>query len=490
MLRSFFVIWVYFFTFIKLGVLPLKAETDFLKNFLNAFNLSPSSLNEKQTKALNILKRKLRNKNAIADIVAKASPAVVNLTARHIKEVINPFKFDSFFSPFFGEFLDNSPERVEALSSGSGVVVHPNGLVLTCAHVVKNATSVSLHLNGGSEFDTEIIKIHEQQDLALLKIKNPPKKLPYLKLGDSEKVRIGDSVIAIGNSFGLGQTITHGIISAIRRVVQGQILDQTDAAVNPGNSGGALINMEGELLGLPNAIFSKSGASQGVGFLIPVSVIKVMLDRYWKKEKKSWFGMTVEPITKKLRPLLAEKSIIGGVIISKIHEESQAKKAGLKEGDIIISLNQIPLRHPEDFYYRELLAKVDDEITLKIARSGQEKEIILKVTEIPFYPKPNITKIDDSIPILGNMTIANLSPAFAEENNFNRDDAGVAIIQSPKGGFFQDGDILFTINNKKIQLVKEVMVLLKKDFPKLIGILRKGKKIFFIKEGNRTRIFS
>ena len=279
-------------------------------------------------------------KLSFAPIVKEAAPAVVNVYARRVvaQRQVSPFFNDPFFRRFFGDQggFGAPRQRVER-SLGSGVIISSDGIIITNHHVIKDADEVRVALADRREFDCDIVLDDERTDLAVLRIKDGSGDFPHLKFGDSDKLEVGDIVLAIGNPFGVGQTVTQGIVSAVARTHVGvsdyQFFIQTDASINPGNSGGALVDMSGNLVGINSAIYSRSGGSNGIGFAIPVNMVKLIADaaRHGGTVRRPWIGASMQAVTADI----AEGMGLDrprGVLVTRIAKASPAAKAGLKVG--------------------------------------------------------------------------------------------------------------------------------------------------------------
>jgi Do/DeqQ family serine protease len=470
------------------------ADADLLENihqfFLHLFDkkeqsassVKDSESNSKLDKAdaenLKSLIAEARDKAAafgsFSGLVKKTAPAVVDLYASHVAEnrIMNPFMGDPFFEFFFGALgpLNGIPQKEIIQSSGSGVLISADGILVTCAHVVQDAQKVKARLTDGREFETDILKVDRQQDLAILKLKNIKKiDLPYLPIGDSDTIEVGDIVLAFGNSFGLGQTVTSGIISALSRVLNGRLLIQTDAAVNPGNSGGALVNIKGQLIGIPNAILSKTGASHGIGFAIPSVLVQAMLRATSQGgEHSAWFGIYTQTLTPELAASLNDKNLnlTKGAIIVDIHPDSAAKAAGLRKEDIITAIDDKPVFQAEDIHFRQLLTEPQKDVSFSIWRDGKTEKIVFKVIAPPETPSADATKLEGKH-ILTGLTIENLSPAVALRYDLDERKTGVVISKtsSAKLNFFNrfefvPGDIIRQVNETKIDSTSELKKLL------------------------------
>jgi serine protease DegS len=308
-----------------------------------------------------------------ADAVDLAAPAVVNIyTTKLITERASPLFNDPFFRHFFGDQL--APRQRLESSLGSGVVVSENGYILTNNHVVEGADEIQVALRDGRNAEAKIVGTDPESDLAVLKVELD--KLPVVTIGQSDEVRVGDVVLAIGNPFGVGQTVTIGIVSAMGRNTVGintyENFIQTDAAINPGNSGGALINPFGHLVGINTAIFSKSGGYQGIGFAIPGKfAIEVMQELIQHgRVIRGWLGIEVQDITPELAESFRLKSA-KGVIVAGILRNGPAAKAGLRPGDIIIKLNDTEIENTRQVMNSIAKIKPDDDIKIEIMRQGE-----------------------------------------------------------------------------------------------------------------------
>lgn len=325
-----------------------------------------------------------------ASAVRMAAPAVVNIyTTTLIEQPANPFMNDPFFRHFFGQ--DNQPSQKRMQSSlGSGVLVNSEGYILTNHHVVHNADEIRVALRDGRETFARIIGSDPESDLAVLKIELD--NLPMISLASSDTLEVGDVVLAIGNPFGVGQTVTQGIVSALGRNSLGlntyEDFIQTDAAINPGNSGGALVNPYGQLLGINTAIFTRSGGSQGIGFAIPSNLAKqIMLDLINEGfVVRGWMGIEVQEITTALAQSL-QLETLQGVLVAGLLRQGPADKAGLKPGDVITQINQRKVNGARATINYLAGLKPDSKIELDIIREGQPKTLTAVIGQRPASPK-------------------------------------------------------------------------------------------------------
>jgi len=393
---------------------------------------------------------------SFAPLVRQTSPAVVNVYASAQVQAQSPFMGDPFFEQFFGR--QQVPPRLQS-SLGSGVLVDESGLVVTNHHVIRGADQVKVALPDGREFESKILLRDESLDLAVLKIEAPT-PFPVVKLGDSDALQVGDLVLAIGNPFGVGQTTTSGIVSALARTHIG-ISDfgffiQTDAAINPGNSGGALINMSGEVVGINTAIFSQTGGSIGIGFAIPSNIVQAVVDAARSGSdvfERPYIGATFDTVS----PQVAEALGMAqprGALVTEIVAEGPAAQAGLRAGDVVLSMGGIQVEHPDALGYRLATRAIGSETDLVVLRQG--KEVTLKVTlqRAPEGASATETVIDGRSPFAGSK-VAALSPRLAQRLRLGENVKGVAIVaidgNSPAAGFgFQPGDIVREVNGEEI----------------------------------------
>jgi Do/DeqQ family serine protease len=402
---------------------------------------------------------------SFAPVVKATAPAVVNVySQRKLVEdqSANGFMQDPFFRRFFGDggSFGRPRERV-ASSLGSGVIVDPNGLIVTNNHVIANATDVKVALADKREFEAKILIADERTDLAVLKIDVPDEQLPALALADSDALEVGDLVLAIGNPFGVGQTVTSGIISALARTRVGvsdyQFFIQTDAAINPGNSGGALVNMQGQLVGINTAIFSRSGGSIGIGFAIPTNMVKTVVataESGGAAIKRPWLGAELQDVSPDIATSLGMARPEGALIVS-LHPESPLAKAGLKRGDIVLALEGKPVETAQELGYRAATTAIGATIIVEYQRKGDRKETQVTMVAAPETVKRDDTAIKGPNPLAG-ATVANLSPAVADELGLPADAAGVVVYKvdkAPAARFFKPGDIVLEINGAKLDSV-------------------------------------
>ncbi len=402
---------------------------------------------------------------SFAPVAKKAQPAVVNVFASRIeRSPANPFFDDPIFRRFFGEG-GGMPGRNTAQSLGSGVIVDPSGLVVTNNHVIEGMTDVKVSLGDKREAPAKILLRDPRTDLAVLKL-TEGSNFPTMELGDSDALEVGDLVLAIGNPFGVGQTVTQGIVSALARTQVG-ISDygffiQTDAAINPGNSGGPLVDMNARVVGINSAIFSKSGGSVGIGFAIPVNMVKMVVAAAkggGKLVKRPWLGATLQNLSKDISDGLGLERP-AGALLADVDPKGPAAEAGLKRGDVIVSVDGQPADDPEAVGYRLATKPLGGQASLGVIRGGKKLAATMKLAPAPENPPRDPVKIRGETPFTG-ATVVNLSPAVAEELSIQGPTSGVAVSDIDDGSLaqqfnLQKGDLILAINDRKIGTTRDL----------------------------------
>lgn len=396
-------------------------------------------------------------KLSYAPIVQRVQPAVVNVYAAKTVQNRNPLLDDPVFRRFFGG-QGMQPEQMQR-SLGSGVMVDASGLVVTNNHVIEGADQVKISLPDKREFEAEIVLKDSRTDLAVLRIKDTKEKFPTLDFSNSDDLLVGDVVLAIGNPFGVGQTVTHGIVSALARTQVGitdyQFFIQTDAAINPGNSGGALVDMTGKLVGVNTAIFSRSGGSQGIGFAIPANMVRVVVASAksgGKAVKRPWLGARLQNITPEIAETLGLKTPSGALVVN-VTANSPAAKAGLKVSDLVTAIDGQSIEDPNAFEYRFATRPLGGTAQLDAQRSGKPVKLTVALEAAPDTGRDEITLTARS-PFQG-AKVANISPAVADELRLDSSTEGVVITEltdsaTAAGVGFQKGDLIVAVNGTKI----------------------------------------
>ncbi len=401
-----------------------------------------------------------------APVVSKAAPAVVNVYTKRVVETRrSPFMGDPFFERFFGRDWAGVPRRRIENSLGSGVILRKDGIVVTNNHVIEGGDTFTVVTNDRREFDAQVILQDEKSDLAVLRLDTKGVTLPALAFADSDRLEVGDLVLAIGNPFGVGQTVTNGIVSAVARTQVGvsdyQFFIQTDAAINPGNSGGALVDMNGKLVGVNTAIFSRSGGSNGIGFAIPGNMVKAVVSAALLDGTivRPWLGVKGQTVTSDIAESLGLDRPIG-VLISKLHKESAFAKAGIKTGDVVTTVGSFDIFDLQGLAYRVATRTVGEVVSVTYLRKGQKRIAKVKLARAPGSLTPEAVNLQGDHP-LGGAEVAVLTPAFAEEHGFDWDQSGLVISRvegrSVARRFgFRVGDIVLEVNGEKVQKIKQL----------------------------------
>jgi Do/DeqQ family serine protease len=411
-------------------------------------------------------------KQSFAPVVKKAAPAVVNVYVQHrVEQTASPFLDDPFFRQFFGDSFGIPRERIEN-SLGSGVLASPNGVVVTNNHVIQGSgeAEITVALSDGREFPAKVVLKDDQSDLAVLRLDAKGVQFPSIVFADSDSLEVGDLVLAIGDPFGVGQTVTSGIVSALARTQVGisdyQFFIQTDAAINPGNSGGALVNMDGKLIGINTAIFSRSGGSHGIGFAIPSNMVRLVVQAALKggKVQRPWLGASLQPVT----PDIAESlglAAPSGALVSNVRANGPAARAGLQAGDVVVGVDDKPVQDPHAFQYRFVTKGIGGQANLSVLRKGQKLTTTIALIAPVEDPPRDARDLGGHHPLTG-CKIANLSPAVAQELGIDDDSRmGVVVLdvkdKTPAARIgVKRGDIVVAVNNEKVKSVAQLVSVL------------------------------
>ncbi|GAB4407289.1 MAG: DegQ family serine endoprotease [Thermodesulfovibrionales bacterium] len=425
---------------------------------------------------------------SFADLAEKVKPAVVNIsTEKTVRIPGSPFRHffgpDEPFGDFFKRFFDEDiPDReLKQQSLGSGFIIDKDGYIITNNHVVESADEIKVKLADGREFKAKVIGRDPKTDLALIKITTLFKNLPVLPLGDSDKIRVGDWVLAIGNPFGLEHTVTQGIISATGRVIGSGPYDnflQTDAPINPGNSGGPLINLKGEVIGINTAIVA---AGQGIGFAIPSNMAKNVISQLKEKGKvtRGWIGVSIQSVTPEIAQSFGLKEP-KGALVGDVVNGSPAEKAGIKRGDVIIAFAGKDIKQMSDLPRLVAETQVGKTVDIRVIRDG--KEIDLKITVAELTEERLRAQMPVSEESLG-MRVDDITPRRAHQFRI-KDKTGVIVTDVLSGSpadmaGIQAGDVIKEVNRKPIKDLK--------DYETVMGKAPKGSPVLLlIKRGGRT----
>lgn len=404
---------------------------------------------------------------SFAPIVERVAPAVVNVYAsRTVRQAVSPFFADPFFRRFFGERGFGPRRQRVQRSLGSGVIVDPSGLLVTNHHVIENADDIKVTLSDRRELDCDVILKDERTDLAVLRIRGTDETFPFVEFSDSDALEVGDLVLAIGDPFGVGQTVTSGIVSALARTEIGvsdyHFFIQTDAAINPGNSGGALIDMDGRLVGINTAIFSRSGGSNGIGFAIPSNMVRVVVESAKKGSpvRMPWIGASFQEVTSDIAEGLGIERP-HGVLIVDIVPGGPAERAGLATGDLVVAVDGKEINDPKGLNYRLATKGIGATVRIGIIRSGKEYHADLALEAAPETVPRDQVEIANGSPIAG-ATVVNLSPAVAEELAYRGDPDGVIVTGIAQGSpadrtGLKPGDVIRDVNGMPIETTRQLV---------------------------------
>jgi Do/DeqQ family serine protease len=422
-----------------------------------AHSQTQSSAQERRVPTINELRL------SYAPVVQHVAPAVVNVYAAKVVQNRNPLFEDPIFRQFFGVPGGGGPQVQRSL--GSGVIVDPSGLVVTNVHVIEGADEVKVALADKREFEATIVLKDKRSDLAVLRIKDAHERFPTLDFANSDALEVGDVVLAVGNPFGVGQTVTHGIISALARTQVGvsdyQFFIQTDAAINPGNSGGALVDLAGRLVGINTAIFSRSGGSQGVGFAIPANMVRVVVASAKGGSgavKRPWLGAKLQAVTTDIADSMGLKRPAGALVASVV-QGGPAGRAGLKAGDVILTVAGQPVDDVNAFDYRFATQPLGGSAKLGVLREGHDLTMAVALQTAPETPRDEIV-IRSRSPFSG-AKVANLSPALADELQLQGADEGVVVLDVDNGSYasnlgFRRGDVVISVNGEHIAKTRDL----------------------------------
>lgn len=398
-----------------------------------------------------------------APVVRKAAPAVVNIYAsRVVQQRVSPFAADPFFDQFFRDFGARQPRLQNSL--GSGVIVSADGIVVSNYHVVGQATEIKVVLNDRREYRAEVLLSDQESDLAILKLEDAS-ELPVLPLRDSDGVEVGELVLAIGNPFGVGQTVSSGIVSGLAR--SGLSVDggrgyfiQTDAAINPGNSGGALIDVAGRLVGINTAILTQSGGSNGIGFAIPANLVQSFITQAKAGEtsfQRPWAGVTGQAVDAALAEAMGLPRP-EGVVLTDLHPASPFREAGLLPGDVVLTLDGLRTDSPQEVIFRMSSMGIGETLPVVYLRDGEEREAELALIAPPDTPDREARTLGDDT-VLSGLSVARINPAVIAELDLPFVGEGVVVTASEglaaRAGL-APGDILLAINGAPIERTADV----------------------------------
>jgi serine protease Do len=425
---------------------------------------------------------------AMANVAEKAKQVVVNIsTTKTVKQQPNPFFDDPFFRRFFGDGAQQQKRKVTNL--GSGVIVSRDGYILTNNHVIEGAEDIIVKLYSGRELKGKVVGMDSRTDIAVIKVSET--NLPTIAWGDSDKLRVGEIVFAIGNPFGLSSTITMGIVSALGRSGMG-ITDyedfiQTDAAINPGNSGGALINTKGELVGINTAILSRSGGYQGIGFAIPSNMVRNVVDSIINvgKVTRGWLGVQIQ----QLNPELARQFNLPdekGALLVEIVEGSPAEKAGLQRGDVIVEFEGKKIEGPSQLKNMVAMTKPGHEANIGIIRDGKPMTVKLIIGELPSEDGRQESRVSPTFDnSMRGVSVQEVTDELLQKMEITKKVRGVVVTaieeNSPALGILNRGDIIMEINRKTISGLK--------DYNEIVSKIDKSQSILLLVLRGKSSVF-
>jgi len=434
------------------------------------------------------------SKTSYAPVVKTVLPSVVNISSSKIvhsrEESAEQMPMDPFFRQFFGagEGHFNIPKDRKEKALGSGIIVSPEGYILTNNHVVDGATDVRVTLSDKREFQARIVGTDPKTDVAILKI--DAEKLSPITIGDSSKVEVGDVALAIGDPFGVGQTVTKGIISATGRGNLGieayEDFLQTDAPINPGNSGGALVNDRGELVGINTAIITHgSGGSEGIGFAVPVNLARNVMDQILKNGKvtRAYLGILPQDVTPTMAKAFGEKEA-KGVVVGDVTASSPAQEAGVQRGDIIQELNGKPVADSNQLRMTISMMEPGTTVNLKLIRNGSPRELPVKLAEMPTETAKVKTGEEGVEKAMDGVEVSNLNPQISEQLNLPPSTKGVVVTdvdpasKMAEAGL-QKGDVIEEVNHQPVKNVSEFQSAVRKGgSDPLFLVNREGRTLF------------
>jgi len=398
-------------------------------------------------------------KQSFAPVVKRAAPAVVNISSKRLVR--------QQADPFWQMFGMGAPrDRIEG-SLGSGVIVRADGVIITNNHVVEGGQEITVALADRREFPARILLADPRTDLAVLKIDVGGERLPVLAIDDSGETQVGDLVLAIGDPFGVGQTVTNGIVSAINRSADpsgdaASSYIQTDASINPGNSGGALVDMDGDLIGVNSFILSRSGTSSGVGFAVPAAMVKRVVEAAvggGHAVVRPWLGARTQSVTPDIARTLGMRAP-QGALVADVWPGGPAQRAGLRQGDVVVSVDGQPLSDAASLSYAIGAHRPGDTIPLGVRRGGGEQALSLRAEPAPATPAKDERTITGTNPF-GGATVVNLSPAVAEELGVDPFAAQGVLVTGIGRGFAQNaglqpGDLIRAVNGRPVATTRDL----------------------------------
>ncbi len=440
-----------------------------------------------------VSRQMLETSTAFSDIVRSVSPAVVNIsTTKTVRRDENTFLNDPFFD-FLNPFREfKTPKKWKEQSLGSGVIVSDDGYILTNNHVIEHADEVMVTLSDNQSYKAKIIGADPKTDVAVIKI--DARGLPAIRWGNSDKLQVGEFALAIGSPYGLNNTVTMGIISAVGRANVG-IADyedfiQTDAAINPGNSGGPLVNIKGEMIGINTAIFSRSGGYQGIGFAVPSNMARIVMNQLEKTGKvtRGWLGVTIQELTAELSSKFGADNA-NGALVGDVVKGGPAEKAGIRRGDIIIEYDGKKVKDVGNLRNMVAESAVGATVPVTIVREGKEYSLRVVIAKLPAEvaeAAPAEERGDSASEGLAGLSVVELTKEIGRQLGLRKEERGVVVVRVEAGSSSEEagirkGDVIQEIDKKKIDGLEEyrrVISGLSPDETVLLFVNRGGKKFY------------
>jgi serine protease Do len=435
----------------------------------------------------------------LTPVVEKVVPAVVNIASSKIIRQpetgpTSPFFFDPFFREFFGWDLPDRPQRQQREQSlGSGVIISSDGYLLTNNHVVEGASEIRISLADKREMKARIVGTDPRTDIAVLRVEE--KNLPALPIADSSQVKAGQFVLAVGNPFGLGQTVTMGIVSATGRgnlsIVDYEDFIQTDAPINPGNSGGALVDIHGALIGINTAILSRSGGNQGIGFAVPINMARQVMEHILKDGRviRGWLGVAIQPVTPPVARAMGLKKP-GGALVADVTAGSPAEKAGLRRGDIVVAINGEPVDETRELSLKVAMLSPGTTARLKVIRDGREIDVPVVLGEQPSERRAaGSPAAPEPERALEGVAVSNLTPQIRRQLDLPAGVTGVVVVRVDPGSpaaeaGLRRGDVIQEVNRRPVTSVSEFERAVRQSGrePLLLLVYREGSTLFIVVE--------
>jgi serine protease Do len=441
-------------------------------------------------KTPSVPKQIVETSRAFSEIANVVSQSVVNIsTTKVVRRDMSSFLDDPFFE-FFNPFKEfRTPRKWREQSLGSGVIVSPDGFIITNNHVIEHADEVRVTLSDKRSFRARLVGADPKTDVAVVKI--DAKDLPTVRWGDSDKLQVGEFVLAIGSPYGLSNTVTMGIISAVGRANVG-IADyedfiQTDAAINPGNSGGPLVNIRGEMIGINTAIFSRSGGYQGIGFAVPCNMVRLVMDQLEQKGKvtRGWLGVTIQELTPELSQKFGAKNS-GGALVGDVAKGSPAERAGIRRGDIIVRFNGREVNDVGNLRNMVAQCRVSSEVPVTLLRGDREYEVKVLIVE---QPRDAVESAPDAAPDesvaegLSGLRVLELTGEVAKQLGLRKEEKGVVVVRVEPGSEVEEaglrkGDVIQEIDRQKVAKIQ--------DYNRITSAIQPGETVLlFVNRGGR-----